>query len=268
MAERLLTTRELQDLLQLDRVTIYKMVKEGELPALRVGGQWRFSLGAVEAWLQNHDKEARPGSGRPDPSSEMPDLSAIVLPDLIPLDTLQSIQNQFAHLLGVAAFTVDLDGKPFLPCSRCSRFCQVVHTTEAGMAACQVSWRAMTQARRPEASVHTCHAGVQYAGAPIFVAGQPIAVVTAGQFLTDKPDAEQFRIKAEATGRAIGVDGQALAEARDSLEVVREERALQITGLLATIANTLSAIGYQSLQMRQNLAQIAALSSRVAGPGP
>ena len=34
MADRLLTTRELQDLLQLDRVTIYRMVKEGELPAL------------------------------------------------------------------------------------------------------------------------------------------------------------------------------------------------------------------------------------------
>ena len=41
MADKLLTTRELEELLQLDRVTIYRMVKDGELPALRVGGQWR-----------------------------------------------------------------------------------------------------------------------------------------------------------------------------------------------------------------------------------
>jgi hydroxypyruvate isomerase len=60
-------------------------------------------------------------------------------------------------------------------------------------------------------------------------------------------------------GEAIGVDGQALAGTRDSLEVVSAERALQITSLLATIANALSAIGYQSYQMRQNLAQIAHL---------
>jgi len=33
MPDKLLTTRELVDMLQLDRVTIYKMVKDGELPA-------------------------------------------------------------------------------------------------------------------------------------------------------------------------------------------------------------------------------------------
>ncbi len=53
MADRLLTTRELQDHLQLDRVTIYRMVKEGELPALRVGGQWRFSAAAIDRWLRS-----------------------------------------------------------------------------------------------------------------------------------------------------------------------------------------------------------------------
>lgn len=265
MTERLLTTRELQDLLQLDRVTIYKMVKEGELPAHRVGGQWRFSMGAVEAWLQDHDAEARTSGRHSEPST---DLSTVALPDLIPPDTLQTIQDQFAHLLGVAAFTIDLDGKPYLPCSRCSRFCQLVHTTEAGMSACQSSWREMAQAGHAEAAIRTCHAHIQYAGAAIFVSSQPVAMVTAGQFLTEKPDPETFRIRAEATGQAIGVSAQALANARDSLEIVCEERALQITGLLATIANTISAIGYQSYQMRRNLSQIARLSSRVPGPAP
>ena len=33
MPDKLLTTRELVDMLQLDRVTIYKMVKDGELPS-------------------------------------------------------------------------------------------------------------------------------------------------------------------------------------------------------------------------------------------
>jgi ligand-binding sensor protein len=136
------------------------------------------------------------------------------------------------------------------------------------MVACQLSWREMAQAGHAEASIHTCHAGVHYAGAPILVAGQPVGMVTAGQFLTERPDPEAFRIRAEVTGESIGVNGLALADARNSLEVVCEERALQITSLLATIANTFSAIGYQRYQMRQNLAQIAELSSRVPGPAP
>jgi excisionase family DNA binding protein len=260
MAARLLTTRELQALLQLDRVTIYKMVKEGELPALRVGGQWRFSAEAVNAWLEQHDSDGHKGSGQREPAA---DLGAVALSELIPLETLQAIQNQFAHLMGVAVFTIDLRGQPFLPCTQCSRFCQLVHTTEAGMAACRSSWRMMAEQGQVEATIHTCQAGVQYAGAAIMVAGQPVGIVTAGQFLVEKPDPAQFRVRAEVTGAAIGVSGQALADARDSLEVVDEERALRITSLLAAIANALSEIGYQGYRMRQNLAHIAELSSQV-----
>ena len=48
----LLTTRQLTDLLQLDRTTIYRMLNDGRLPAVRVGGQWRFSRQAIEALMQ------------------------------------------------------------------------------------------------------------------------------------------------------------------------------------------------------------------------
>ncbi len=138
MGERLLTTRDVQDLLQLDRVTIYKMVKEGQLPALRMGGQWRFSAGAIAAWLQKRDTEARAPAPREAPA----EAATVRLSDLISIETLQSIQDQFAHLLGVASFTIDLDGNPYLPCSRCSAFCQLVHTSETGMAGCRATWRA------------------------------------------------------------------------------------------------------------------------------
>ena len=64
MPDKLLTTRELVDMLQLDRVTIYKMVKDGELPSLRVGGQWRFSEEAIGAWLRGRRGETYPRTDR------------------------------------------------------------------------------------------------------------------------------------------------------------------------------------------------------------
>jgi excisionase family DNA binding protein len=257
MPNRLLTTREMVDLLQLDRVTIYKMVKRGELPALRVGGQWRFSGEAIAAWLQARNGE-RPAN--PDLRDTADALAIPLLTDLVPVKTLRSIQDQFAELLGVSSFTIDTNGQPVIPCSRCSRFCQLVHSTEAGWAACVASWRQIAQSEQEGAIIHTCHAGIHYATAPIVVGGQRVGMVTAGQFLSAAVDPVTFRERALATGARIGVDGEALAEAQDAIEIVSEERALQITGLLATIANSLSGIGYQNSLVRQKLAQIAELT--------
>jgi excisionase family DNA binding protein len=263
MADRLLTTREIEELLQLDRVTIYRMVKEGELPARRVGGQWRFSAQAIDAWLAAKSVEQPPKPARREP---VPDLSNLQLDDLIDLATLQNIQNQFAHLVGVAAFITDLDGQPFAPCSRCSRFCQLIHSRPAGMAACQASWRAISRLDEEGAAIHVCHAGIQYASAPVSVGGQRLGMVTAGQFLTEAPDPDQFRARALATGERIGVSGEGLAGAIDSINIVSPATALQITALLQTIANAISSIGYQGYQARQTLAQIAQLTAQANPP--
>ena len=202
MPDKLLTTRELVDMLQLDRVTIYKMVKDGELPSLRVGGQWRFSEEAIGAWLRG-----RRGESIPEPTAVVPepDPAQLKLTDLVPLPTLQAIQNQFSELLGVASFLTDLDGQPLAPCSRCARFCRLVHTWPEGMQACQASWRAIGRSNEEGAAVHTCHAGIQYASAPIIVAGQRLGMVTAGQFLTESPDPDRFR---RASGRDRSTPGR------------------------------------------------------------
>lgn len=257
MADRLLTTRALQDLLQLDRVTIYRMVKEGELPALRVGGQWRFSAEAIDAWLQGQRGEP---AAQPPRRIAPPDLASLQLDDLIDLPTLQAIQNQFAQLVGVAAFITDLEGQPFAPCSRCSAFCQIIHSRPAGMAACQASWRSIAQLEGKDAAIHTCHAGIQYASAPVSVGEQRLGLVTAGQFFTEPPDPEQFRQRALATGERLSLVGEALAAALDSLPTLSHDQAMQITNLLQTIANAISSIGYQSYQARQTLVRIAELA--------
>jgi PTS system nitrogen regulatory IIA component len=47
----LLTTRQLAQYLQLSERSVYRMLERGELPATRVGGQWRFRKSAVDEWL-------------------------------------------------------------------------------------------------------------------------------------------------------------------------------------------------------------------------
>ena len=264
VTDRLLTTRELQELLQLDRVTIYRMVKDGELPAMRVGGQWRFSSDAIDSWL-NGQKGDRPTEDVTQTVNT--DLGSLSLEDLVPVETLQTIQNQFAELIGVAAFITDLEGQPLAPCSRCSRFCQIIHSRPEGMAACQESWHSISLLEDASSAIHLCHAGIEYASAPVSVSGHRFGLVTAGQFFTTPPDPDAFREKALATGERIGVSGEQLATAMDSIELISQERALQITDLLQTIANAISSIGYQSYQVRTTLAQIAQLTAQTRAGG-
>ena len=51
--ERPMTVKQLTAYLQLDRMTIYKMLKEGFPPAMRIGHQWRFFQADVDAWLRS-----------------------------------------------------------------------------------------------------------------------------------------------------------------------------------------------------------------------
>ena len=46
-----MTLYEVAKYLKLHRMTVYKLVREGKIPALKVGGQWRFSRLRLEAWL-------------------------------------------------------------------------------------------------------------------------------------------------------------------------------------------------------------------------
>ena len=56
----LMTTKELSEYLQLDRMTIYKLLKSGDIPANRVGHQWRFFRSDIDDWIRA--KQVRPGS--------------------------------------------------------------------------------------------------------------------------------------------------------------------------------------------------------------
>jgi excisionase family DNA binding protein len=63
---RMMTIKEVAEYLSVHEKTIYRLVKSGELPALRVGGQWRFEKKVLDAWIQG-----RTNNDAPQPDHEM-----------------------------------------------------------------------------------------------------------------------------------------------------------------------------------------------------
>jgi excisionase family DNA binding protein len=50
--EVFLTTEEVLEYLQVNLRTIYRLIKAGKIPAVRVGRQWRFRKRDIDAWLE------------------------------------------------------------------------------------------------------------------------------------------------------------------------------------------------------------------------
>jgi excisionase family DNA binding protein len=46
----ILTVDEIADYLKIPRSTIYKLVREGKIPAQKIGRHWRFRKEAIDHW--------------------------------------------------------------------------------------------------------------------------------------------------------------------------------------------------------------------------
>jgi excisionase family DNA binding protein len=59
---RIMTVRELANYLRVHPMTIYRQLKLGQLPAFRVGGDWRFNVEAIDSWcLEQGSSPGQPG---------------------------------------------------------------------------------------------------------------------------------------------------------------------------------------------------------------
>lgn len=56
--ESFLTTEEVLAYLKITPRTIYRLIRDGELPAVRVGRQWRFRRSDLDAWLEQQRPSA------------------------------------------------------------------------------------------------------------------------------------------------------------------------------------------------------------------
>ena len=97
--ETFLTTEELLEYLQVNLRTIYRLIKAGKIPAVRVGRQWRFSKREIDGWLLSH----RAGESR----QNEPDRNADGPSRVLVADDEPSVRRLLSRLLENKGFLVD-----------------------------------------------------------------------------------------------------------------------------------------------------------------
>ncbi len=246
MTNDLLTTKEVQDLLNVDRTTVYRMLKDKRLKGVRIGLHWRFPRHEIDALLEG----TQPSEAKPD------GLDAI-----LPIHCMQPTQDVFAQIAEVGSLTTAPNGEPLTEMSNACRFCQLILASESGRRACVESWRQLAKQPRSRPEFVTCHAGLQYARARIELDGQLVALVIAGQFYDERPsEADELERVARLAG-AHELDIDDLAEAAKFLPQIDERKRAQIGEWLAKVADTFQRVTEERASYIARLQHIAALSS-------
>ena len=102
--ENFLTTEEVLDYLQVNLRTVYRLIKVGKIPAVRVGRQWRFRKRDIDAWLES----SRPASGSL--GAMLPDerqSAAGERPRILVVDDEQAVRDLLSKTLTMADYDVD-----------------------------------------------------------------------------------------------------------------------------------------------------------------
>ena len=120
--ETFLTTEEVLEYLQVNLRTVYRLIKAGKIPAVRVGRQWRFRKRDIDAWLDT--QRPRGGAARPAPAVTSMPLMAVsprtaspnARPRVLVVDDEASIRDLLSKTLALAEYDVDTapDGRTAL----------------------------------------------------------------------------------------------------------------------------------------------------------
>ena len=111
-----LTTDELLDYLHINLRTIYRLIKAGKIPAVRVGRQWRFRKRDIDAWLDSQRMRAgtRAPTQLPAPAVRAP--AGTARPRVLVVDDEASIRDLLSKTLALAEYDIDVapDGRSAL----------------------------------------------------------------------------------------------------------------------------------------------------------
>jgi excisionase family DNA binding protein len=138
----LLTTHQLQELIHVDRSTIYRMAEDGRLPAVKVGRQWRFPAEAIAKRFGVAPTGAT--SGAPAAANVGGRASSgHTLAELVDRDALRSVAELAGETLGTMAVVTDLAGVPLTEVANPCGLYASIATSPSALACCVAGWASL-----------------------------------------------------------------------------------------------------------------------------
>jgi excisionase family DNA binding protein len=251
--DELLTTRQLEDMLHVDRITVYRMLDRGLIPGFKVGGQWRFSRSEISAWL-SEQRGAQTAGVAPVQGAE-PEVGGE-----LPLHCFEAIQGIAAEAAQVCAVTVGIEGEPLVEPSAVCESIAILLEDAAGRSEYVSRWNEVARDPDPSPRLRKGADGLWCVGAPISVGGSRVGAFVLGPFAL-APDAERASDRAEPGPMKGSAQRTVQQAARIQVRSVDAIEAQRLQRLAARVAGALSQIGQERMELMGRLKRIAEITA-------
>jgi excisionase family DNA binding protein len=110
--ETFLTTEEVLEYLQVNLRTVYRLIKAGKIPAVRVGRQWRFRKRDIDAWLDSQQPRSMPIAPLPPAQPSHRRAGGTARPRVLIVDDEAVIRDLLSTTLVTSDYGLDVDTAP------------------------------------------------------------------------------------------------------------------------------------------------------------
>ena len=173
-------------------------------------------------------------------------MAGLLLTDLIEVELLQKIQDEFSRYTGMAALTTDADGNPITEGSAFTDFCmKYTRQSELGYQRCVASDKnaALMALESGEPVVYVCHAGLADFASPIMMGDKLIGCFLGGQVrISSQIDEEALK----ETAKELGIEYESYYEAMQETNYINKKALKKSAKFLGIVANVLSEMAYQN----------------------
>ena len=247
----MLTAKDMQELLQVDRSTIYRMAEAGRLPAIKVGKQWRFPAESVESWLRSQRGGAL--------ISPQPNVAGNDMASLLPLDCIQLIQDAFAEVLGVTLIVSDMEGRPITEASNPGPIYRLFAQNGNHYPVCQEKWKELGQVPAMEPRFLPTMGDLLCARALVRLGNELKAMVIV--FGVAPPDWQPISDQTPQLAQLLGVSLDTLRDALLTAPALSPDEQKKVLAVIQRIADIMAHIGNERMMLLARLSNIAELST-------
>ena len=200
--ENLLTAQQVEELLKVNRITIYRMLNDGRLKGVKIGQQWRFPANQFDKLLTGSHLKSEEASLEPGKKQAFP------------THCVQTIQNLFSDMGQITSITVDQDGNPLTEISHPTAYCAALFQSASGRQLCIESWKKIAQLGVLDRWL-TCDLGMLYLKLPIHDEGEVIGFLLTGEFAAH--DMEKMKETIHIVAESGSVTPEGLLQAYQDL---------------------------------------------------
>ena len=250
MMDDLLTTRQVLDILKVDRITVYRMLQDGRIKGIKIGKQWRFQQKEVDRVIKGSQSSPEPIQSQADTTD-------------FPTHCVQTIQDLFSEVGRVSGLVINPEGVPLTEISQPCRYCQVILQSRAGQAACGASWKEFAKKSGAGSRYFTCHAGIQYVSAPIIDNEKTIGYFLAGEFYWQTPNLHEEGERSQRLATALNLEAETLNRAAHTIPVIETAHHSLVESWSAAAARAVQTILQERTGFVERLQQIANLTKVV-----